>query len=100
MTDAVVKAIIAALAQPGPFQDLSILCPDKKELTKILLELMRGSRSTHYRELLQVAEARQVDVHLQAVLGTYLHADGATFAPIRIQLDELVRLPHRLLHHL
>ena len=62
MHDATVKKIIAALTQPEPFPDLSALCADKKELTRILLEIMEGQRSSYYAELREAAELQNVSV--------------------------------------
>jgi len=57
-----VKEIIAALATPEPLPDLSAVCPDRKELTKILLYIARGLRSPYYADLREAAELRHLDV--------------------------------------
>jgi len=57
-----VKEIIAALARPEPLPDLSAVCPDKKELTKILLYIARGLRSPYYTDLREAAELQHLDV--------------------------------------
>lgn len=57
-----VKKIIAALATPNPLPDLSSLCPDKKELTRILLYVARGLRSPYYPELREAAELQHISV--------------------------------------
>jgi hypothetical protein len=57
-----VKEIIAALARPQPLPDLSSLCPDKKELTRVLLYIARGPRSPYSAELREVAELHHVDI--------------------------------------
>lgn len=55
-------AIIARLAQPEPLPDLSALCPDRRELTGILLDIRRGLRSSCYAELRATAERQHLDV--------------------------------------
>jgi hypothetical protein len=50
------REIIAALAKPEPLPDLSSLCPDKKELTRMLLYIARGPRSPYHDELRDAAE--------------------------------------------
>jgi hypothetical protein len=57
-----VKEIIAALARPQPLPDLSSLCPDKKELTRVLLYAARGPRSPYYAELRVAAELHHVNI--------------------------------------
>lgn len=55
-------AVIARLAQPEPLPDLSTLCPDRRELTDILLDIRRGLRSSHYATLREAAERQHLDV--------------------------------------
>ncbi len=57
-----INAIIAKLAQPEPLPDLSALCPDRRELIGILLEIRRGLRSSHYAELRATAERQHLDI--------------------------------------
>jgi O-antigen ligase len=57
-----IGAIIARLAQPEPLPDLSALCPDRRELTGILLDIRRGLRSSCYAELRATAERQHLDV--------------------------------------
>lgn len=56
------REIILALARPEPVPDLSALCSDKKELTKILLHIARGLRSPYYADLREAAELQHRDV--------------------------------------
>ena len=62
MIDARVKKIIEALAQPEPLPDLSALCPDKKELMRILLEILEGPKSPYSDDLRETAELQHLDV--------------------------------------
>lgn len=57
-----IDAIIARLAQPKPLPDLSALCPDRRELTIILLDIRKGLRSSCYAELREAAELQHLDV--------------------------------------
>jgi O-antigen ligase/DnaJ-domain-containing protein 1 len=57
-----IDAILARLARPEPLPDLSALCPDRRELTGILLDIRKGLRSSHYAELLKAAERQHLDV--------------------------------------
>ena len=61
MTEARVRKIIEALAQPEPLPDLSALCPDKKELMRILLEIMQGPKSPYCADLREAAELQHLD---------------------------------------
>ncbi|MGB4781760.1 O-antigen ligase family protein, partial [Candidatus Methylomirabilis sp.] len=58
-----IDAIIARLAQPKPLPDLSALCPDRRELTSILLDIRKGRRSSYSAELREAAEFQHLDVH-------------------------------------
>lgn len=58
----IIDAVIARLAQPEPLPDLSALCPDRRELTTILLDIRRGLRSPHYAKLREAAERQHLDV--------------------------------------
>src|SRR5574337_144557 len=58
----IIDAVIARLAQPEPLPDLSALCPDRRELTAILLDIRRGLRSSHYATLREAAERQHLDV--------------------------------------
>jgi superfamily I DNA/RNA helicase len=62
MIETNVRAIIRALATPEPLPDLSAVCPDKKELTRILLYIARGLRSPYYADLREAAEFQHLDV--------------------------------------
>ncbi len=57
-----IDAIIAMLALPKPLPDLSALCPDRRELTIILLDIRKGLRSPRYAELREAAEIQHLDV--------------------------------------
>lgn len=73
MTEARVASIIAALAQPELVQDFTSLCPDRKELTAILLDIMKGVRSPYYPELREAAELHHLDAgHLTRKAGFML----------------------------
>lgn len=62
ITELRVREIITRLAQPTPLPDLSALCPDRRELTIILLDIRKGLRSPCYAELLEAAEIQHLDV--------------------------------------
>jgi hypothetical protein len=62
MSEHSIDEIIARLAQPEPLPDLSALCPDRRALTGILLEIRKGLRSSYSAELREAAERRHVDV--------------------------------------
>jgi hypothetical protein len=73
MTEAGVRRIIAALAEPELIHDFSSLCPDRKELTTILLDILKGLRSPYYPDLREAAERQHVDVcHLTRKAGFIL----------------------------
>lgn len=73
LAEAKVERIIAALAQPEPVQDFSALCPDRKELTTILLDIMKGLRSPYYPELREAAERHHLGAgHLTRKAGFIL----------------------------
>lgn len=57
-----INAIIARLAQSEPLPDLSAICPDRRELTGILLDIRRGTKSSCYAELRETSERRHLDV--------------------------------------
>lgn len=63
MTEIRIKDIIARLAQPDPLPDLAPLCPDRKELTRILLDIRKGVRSPFYADLREEAGRQHLDVH-------------------------------------
>ncbi len=62
MTEIRIKAIIARLAQPDPLPDLTPLCPDRNELTSILLDIRKGARSPFYTDLREEADRQHLDV--------------------------------------
>ncbi|GEM_PF-1299244 len=57
-----IDAILARLAQSEPLPDLSTLCPDRRELTGILLDIRRGLRSSYCVELSETAERQRLDM--------------------------------------
>ena len=61
-----IGAIIARLAQPEPLPDLSALCPDRQELTSILLEIRKGLRSSYFAELREAAALQHLDSRYMA----------------------------------
>lgn len=62
MTEFSVKDIIARLAQPDPLPDLAPLCPDRKELTSVLLDIRKGAKSPFYADLREEARRQHLDV--------------------------------------
>ena len=58
-----VREIIARLAQSEPLPNLSALCPDRRELTIILLDIRKGLRSSYSAELREAAELQHLDGH-------------------------------------
>lgn len=57
-----IKTIIARLAQPEPLPDLSLLCPDRRELISILLNIRKGVKSPYSVVMREAAELRHIDV--------------------------------------
>lgn len=87
ITEIRVKEIITRLAQPKPLPDLSALCPDRRELTSILLDIRKGLRSPCYAELRDAAELQHLDVrHLvqkaEALLASMHLASSADYYAI------------------
>ena len=62
VTEHRIREIITRLAQPEPLPNLFPLCPNRKELTSILLDIRKGMRSPHYADLREVAERQHLDV--------------------------------------
>ena len=57
-----INTIIARLAQPEPFPDLSLFCPDRRELISILLHIRMGVKSPYVVAMHEAAERRHIDV--------------------------------------
>ncbi|MDE2059473.1 MAG: J domain-containing protein [candidate division NC10 bacterium] len=62
MAELRIKDIIARLAQPDPLPDLAPLCPDRKELTSVLLDIRKGVKSPFYADLREEACRQHLDV--------------------------------------
>jgi DnaJ-domain-containing protein 1 len=62
MTERRVREIIARLTLPEPLPNLSTLCPDRRELTSILLEIRKGLRSSYAVELREAADLQHLDI--------------------------------------
>lgn len=92
MSEQSIDEIIARLALPEPLPDLSALCPDRRELTGILLEIRKGLKSSYSVELRKVAELRHLDVrHLvrkaEALL-TSMHLTSRTDYYAILEVDQ------------
>lgn len=87
-----IEEIITRLAQPEPLPDLSALCPDRRELTGILLDIRKGLRSTHCNDLREAAERQHLEVrHLvqkAEVLLASLHLASRTDHYSILEVDQ------------